>query len=113
MTRSDKPSRTIFVTHTWDATPYLVLGDVLEPHEKEGLESVDVFDEALAHDFRQRGNRHQSIFLNAAGFVGRVEHLLRRRDGEEEGEEERKRKAGERKEGKGGRVGRKEKKEGK
>ena len=53
----------------------LVLSDVLEPHEKEGLESVDVFDEALAHNFSQRGNRHQSVFLNAPGFVGRVEHL--------------------------------------
>ena len=53
--------------------------DVFQSHQEERLESFDVFDEALAHDFGQRGDGHQSVFLDAAGLVGRVEHLRRER----------------------------------
>ena len=57
--------------------PYLMLRDVLQTHQKERLERFDVFDKAIAHDFRQRGYGHQSVFLDTAGLVGGVEHLKR------------------------------------
>ena len=52
-----------------------MFGDVLQAHKQERLESFDVFDESIAHDFSQSGDGHQSVFLNAARLVGRIEHL--------------------------------------